>query len=128
MWLLAWSSPINVPNQVAHPPGCGAPRWPWLREPRPYFRCDLPRFFLRLNGDAKSCSAVFARSRVGVASPGCGQHAGTIVKPVAKAPPLATTNTVPDSPSSPQVSCASPAPPISPLCHAEAWLFDLDNT
>jgi putative hydrolase of the HAD superfamily len=35
---------------------------------------------------------------------------------------------VSDKSISPQVSRASPVPLISPLCHAEAWLFDLDNT
>jgi putative hydrolase of the HAD superfamily len=35
---------------------------------------------------------------------------------------------VPDRPIVPQIPRASAAPPISPLRHAEAWLFDLDNT
>jgi putative hydrolase of the HAD superfamily len=51
-----------------------------------------------------------------------------MVKSVAKGSRLAATTAVPNRSIVPQVPGASAAPPISPLRHAEAWLFDLDNT
>jgi putative hydrolase of the HAD superfamily len=51
-----------------------------------------------------------------------------MVKSVAKGSRLAATTAVPDRSIVPQVPRTSAAPPISPLRHAEAWLFDLDNT